>query len=65
MPIPEGATKAEAFHDLRHGKAFKKTRAKYGKKKAQQQMVARYFKHERGEDRPKGKRKAGRKTGRR
>jgi hypothetical protein len=57
MPIRAGATKAEAFHDLRHGKAYKKTRAKFGKKKAQQQMVARYFKHERGEDRPKGKKR--------
>lgn len=41
MPITKKMSKEETFHDLRHGKAFKKTNAKFGKKKAQEQMVAR------------------------
>lgn len=44
---PKGASKAskkkimeENFHELRHGKTFAKTQGKFGKKKADAQMVA-------------------------
>lgn len=40
MPITKKMTKAETFHDLKHGATFKKTKAKHGEKVADKQMVA-------------------------
>jgi hypothetical protein len=48
VPIPdEPIDRQELMHDLRHGKTFRRTRKKYGKKKAQKQMVAIMLSHER------------------
>ena len=48
MPIPKKALdKAELFDELRHGKTFKRTKKKSGKKKALAQMVAIELDHER------------------
>lgn len=43
MPLVKSGSSAalsENFHDLRHGKTFGKTERKFGKKRAQKQMVA-------------------------
>lgn len=43
MPLRKGKSKKtrEAnFHELRHGKTFQRTAKKFGKKRAQKQMVA-------------------------
>jgi fatty acid-binding protein DegV len=40
VPITKKMSKAETFHDLRHGKTFKKTEKTRGKKTAVKQMVA-------------------------
>jgi hypothetical protein len=40
MPITSKMSKDDTFHELRHGKTFKKTAEKHGKKTADKQMVA-------------------------
>ncbi len=43
MPLKKGKSKKTIksnFHELRHGKQYKKTARKYGKKRAQKQMIA-------------------------
>ena len=43
MPMKRGTSKRvteENFHEFRHGKTFKKTAAKFGKKRALKQMQA-------------------------
>lgn len=44
MPIEKStgseAEKKRNFHDLRHGKTFRKTEKKYGRAKARSQMIA-------------------------
>lgn len=58
MPLIKSDTQAateDNFHELRHGKTFKKTKKKYGKKRAQKQMVAIALKNKR--DAKKSKRK--------
>jgi hypothetical protein len=43
MPLIKSSSKkatAENFHELRHGKTYKKTAKKHGKRRAQKQMVA-------------------------
>jgi hypothetical protein len=43
MPLKPGKGKAvvsENFHDFRHGRTFAHTAKKFGKKRAQKQMVA-------------------------
>ncbi len=62
MPIKKGKTKKiqkQNFHELRRGEQFKATSKKFGKKKANKQMVAIVL-HEAGVSRKpkKGSRKA-------
>jgi hypothetical protein len=52
----QSATKAN-FHELRHGKTYSKTKKKFGKKRAQKQMVAIALKNKR--EAKKGNRKRG------
>lgn len=59
MPITSSMSKEEAFHEVRHGKGFKKTERKFGKAKARKQMIARVLEAKRG-----GKRKKSRGRGR-
>lgn len=43
MPLIKSDTQAateENFHDQRHGKEFRRTARKYGKKRARKQMIA-------------------------
>ena len=43
MPLKKGKSKKvmnKNFHELKHGKQYAKTARKYGKKKAQKQMIA-------------------------
>jgi hypothetical protein len=41
MPLKKGKKHMDAnFHELRHGKQFKKTAKKHGKKTAHKQMIA-------------------------
>lgn len=43
MPLKSGTNKrmiSANFHELRHGKQYKKTARKHGKKRAQKQMIA-------------------------
>ncbi len=41
MPLKPGKKSRKAnFHELRHGKTFRKTAAKFGRKKALKQLVA-------------------------
>lgn len=43
MPVIESSApeaEKENFHDLRHGKTFIRTKDKFGKQRAQKQMVA-------------------------
>lgn len=50
MPLRKSDSAAatrENFHELRHGKTFKRTKRKYGKKKAQKQMIAIALKNKR------------------
>jgi hypothetical protein len=50
MPLKQSDTDAateDNFSDWRSGKTFKKTDAKYGKRKAQKQMVAVVLKNKR------------------
>jgi hypothetical protein len=57
MPLIESTEATESnFHELRHGKTFKRTRKKFGKKQAQKQMIAIALKNKR-EARKKNKRK--------
>lgn len=55
MPLDARMSKEATFDELRHGKTYKKTRAKHGKKTAQRQMVAIALKHER--EKKKGKKR--------
>ena len=60
MPLKRGTsrkTTEENFHELRHGKTFSRTEKRYGKKRAQKQMVAVAL----NEKRKSGKKKARRK----
>ena len=45
------------FDELRHGKTFARTRRKYGKKRAQKQMVAIALKNKRESGKKKARRK--------
>lgn len=47
MPLDKRMSKDEMFHELRHGKTYKKTRAKHGRKTANKQMVAIAMKEQR------------------
>jgi hypothetical protein len=50
MPLIKSDTQAATeanFHELRHGKTFARTKKKYGKKRAQKQMVAVILKNKR------------------
>ena len=48
MPIdPKSMSRSEMFHEVRHGKMFKKTSRKHGVKKARKQMIARVLEAER------------------
>jgi hypothetical protein len=63
MPLKE-ATGSEKetqdnFNELRHGKTYAKTQRKYGKKRAQKQMIAIALKTKREAKRKKGRRKRG------
>jgi hypothetical protein len=43
MPLIQSDTQAatrDNFHELRHGKTFRRTAKKYGKKRARKQMIA-------------------------
>jgi hypothetical protein len=41
MPLLKGKkNRRNNFHELRHGKTFKRTAGKFGKKKALKQMIA-------------------------
>ncbi|MGA2610742.1 MAG: hypothetical protein ABSH01_25125 [Terriglobia bacterium] len=43
MPLLKGRSRKtirKNFHELRHGKTFSRTRKKFGKRKAQKQMIA-------------------------
>ena len=43
MPLEKGTSRAtteENFDEFRHGKTFRKTRRKFGAKKARKQMIA-------------------------
>lgn len=42
------------FHELRHGKTFKRTAKKYGKKRARKQMVAIALSNQRKYQRKRG-----------
>ncbi len=62
MPLLKGKSKqvrAKNFSELRHGKTFAHTEAKFGKRDAEKQMVA----IELGNERKPGKRKIARKKG--
>lgn len=48
MPLKSGMSKEAMFHEVRHGKGYKKTRAKHGKKTANKQMIARVLQAKRG-----------------
>jgi hypothetical protein len=50
MPLLRGrsrSTQRKNLHELRHGKTFKRTKNKYGKRKALKQMIAIELKNER------------------
>lgn len=48
MPIPDAPMERESLmHDLHHGKTFRRTKKKHGKKKANKQAVAIMLSHER------------------
>jgi hypothetical protein len=56
MPLDASRmSKAKMFHEVRHGKGYKKTRKKHGKETARKQMIARVLEAKRG-----GKRKSSR-----
>jgi hypothetical protein len=62
MPLIKSDTQAateDNFHELRHGKTFKKTAKKYGKTKARKQMVAIALKTKRDAAKKKTRRKRG------
>jgi hypothetical protein len=48
MPITSSMSKEEAFHEVRHGKGYAKTRKKHGKETARKQMIARVLQAKRG-----------------
>lgn len=61
MPLRKGKSKKTRkanFHELRHGKTFRRTASKFGKKRALKQMVAIELSNERktGGKRPRRKR---------
>jgi hypothetical protein len=59
MPLIKSDTQAATeanFHELRHGKTFKRTKKKYGKKKARKQMIAIALKNKRESRKKKRKR---------
>lgn len=60
MPLEKSDTQAateENFDEVRHGKTFKRTAKKYGKKRAQKQMVAIVLKNKREAQRKASRRK--------
>lgn len=60
MPLIESTSATESnFDELRHGKTFKKTAAKYGRKRAQKQMVAIALSNKRKSAKNKSSRKRG------
>ena len=57
MPLKKGKSakvRKSNFHELRHGKTFSHTAKKFGKKRAQKQMVAIELKNERKSARKRG-----------
>lgn len=58
MPLLKGKkNRRKNFHELRHGKTFKRTAAKFGKKRALKQMVAIALSNERKTSRKPAARK--------
>lgn len=63
MPLVKSDTKAateENFDEVRHGKTYRRTARKYGKKRAQKQMVATVLSNKRKAAQKKTKRKRSR-----
>jgi hypothetical protein len=59
MPLVQSDTQAateDNFDEFRHGKTFKKTAARYGKKRAQKQMIAAVLSNKRKAKKMKKKR---------
>ncbi len=57
MPLIKSGSKSATesnFHELRHGKTFAHTDKKFGKKKAEKQMVAIVLNNKRNAPRKKG-----------
>lgn len=57
MPLIKSSSKAATesnFHELRHGKTFAKTEKKFGKKRAEKQMVAIALNNKREAQRKRG-----------
>lgn len=55
MPLTKGSSKAAMksnFHDFRHGKTYARTARKFGKKRANKQLVA-VVMHEAGKSMPR------------
>jgi hypothetical protein len=49
MPLlPGKKNRKKNFHELRHGKTFRRTASKFGKRRALKQMIAIELKNERG-----------------
>jgi hypothetical protein len=47
MPLEPGEDTGDAISELSHGKTYKRTKAKFGKKKAQKQSIAIALKNKR------------------
>jgi hypothetical protein len=59
MPLIKSDTEAatrDNFHEFRHGKTFKRTAKKFGRKRAQKQMVAVILKNKRQSKKARRKR---------
>lgn len=62
MPLKRGTsrkTTEENFHELRHGGTFSRTKKKYGKRRAQKQMVAIALENKRESGKKRTRRKRG------
>lgn len=47
MPLDQGADVGDSIDELKSGRTYAKTKAKYGKKKARKQMIAIALKNKR------------------
>lgn len=57
MPLIKSSSKKATesnFHELRHGKTFARTEKKFGKKKAEKQMIAIALENKRSAQRKRG-----------